>query len=246
MAPRPPQKSQRRPQPTMPKRRRGGTPAAKRAEPKNTADAAPDEGAFESHDVKPSASDAAKTSSSKRMRKAAVRKSPDGTKRAADGVCMPVAVVDAGTSSSSPSADEQAQQHLQTLQRLDEEYIGLDAMEAILRRDLNRLQQDEQRIRRAMQLSSETPAERREREASERDQKALERLEFALMEDEDGNDGDDGESNADHGVNDDSISATKNRSEDSTAAAEAKGGIDDGKDDDTLGGISVSDLPAYI
>ena len=256
----------------MPKRRRGGTPAAKRAEPTTTADAAvADEGASESH-AKSGPPIGAKTRSSKR--KAAVRKSTGGTSKrtaavgAADGKSAVIAtdedvskvsgtseqatgggdmlalVVGAGTSPQ--SSDEQLQQRLQTLQKLDEEYIALDAMEAILRRDLERLQQDEQRIRRAIQLSSETIAERREREARERDQKALERLESALMEDEDGSDGDDGESNADHGINGESISATKIRGGDSTAAAEAKERIDDGKDDDTIGGISVSDLPAYI
>ena len=254
----------------MPKRRRGGTPAAKRAEPKTTADAAvAEKGASESH---AKSSDAGNSRSSKR--KAAVRKSTGGTsKRAAavdatnggaaviatdeiilevsgisdqatGGGDMPAVVAGAGTSP--PSTNEQLQQRLQTLQKLDKEYIALDSMEAILRRDLERLQKDEQRIRLAMKLSSESPAERREREARERDQKALERLESALMEDEDGSDGGDGESNADRDMNGDAISAEKNRSEDPTAAAEAKGRIDDGKDDDTLGGISVSDLPAYI
>lgn len=253
----------------MPKRRRGGTPAAKRAEPKTAADAAVvEKGASEPH---------AKSSGSKR--KAAVRKTTGGNTKqraaaavgakrratatatddivpgasavsdqATDGGDMPAVVADAGTSSSSPS-DEQLQQNLQTLQRLDDEYIALDAMETILRRDLQRLQQDEQRIRLAMKLSSESPAERREREARERDQKALKRLESALMdEDEDGEEGNaDGESNVDHGMSDNNISAKKNRSEDSTAEAEPKDGTDDGRDDDTLGGIiSVSDLPAYI
>ena len=233
-----------------------------------------EKGATESHAKSgPPIDDAGNSRSSKR--KAAARKSTGGTsKRAAaaldatdggaaviatdetalevSGVSdqatdrrdMPAVVGDAGTSPR--SSDEQLQQRLQTLQKLDEEYIALDAMEAILRRDLERLQKDEQRIRRAMQLSSETPAERREREARERDHKALERLESALMEDEDGSDGDDGESNADHGINGESISATKIRGGESTDAAEAKERIDDGKDDDTLGGISVSDLPAYI
>ena len=108
------------------------------------------------------------------------------------------------------------------------------------------LQQDEQRIRRAMKLSSETPAEWREREARERDQKALERLESALMEDEEDED-DDGESNADRGISGNNMSEKNNRSENASAAAGPKGGIDDGRrDDDTLCGISVSDLPAYI
>ena len=269
----------------MPKRRRGGTPATKRAEPKTTVTEAAEKGVSESH-AKSSSSDAPigaagntssrPSNSRSSKRKATVRKSTGDTKRAAaadakngdttvmttdktapgvsaisdqatDGGDM--AAADSGTSSSS-SSDEHTQQCLQTLHRLDEEYIALDAMEAILRRDLNRLQQDEQRIRRAMQLSSETPAERREREARERDQKALEKLESALFdedEDEEGDDGDggDGDSNA-SGINSRAISAAKNRSEDSTSAAAAKNGIDDGKDDDTLGGISVSDLPAYI
>ena len=71
-----------------------------------------------------------------------------------------------------------------------------------------------------------------------------------MDEDEDGEEGDaddNGESNLDRDMSDSNISAKKNRSEDSTAEAEPKERIDDGRDDDTLGGIvSVSDLPAYI
>lgn len=95
----------------------------------------------------------------------------------------------AGTAVPSAPADEAS--HLATVRKLDREYSALDAMEAELLRALQEAKDDEIRIRQAMQLSSETLAERREREAAERDRAAVERLESALMADDDSDSEDD-------------------------------------------------------
>mmetsp|Transcript_23402 Transcript_23402/g.51822 ORF Transcript_23402/g.51822 Transcript_23402/m.51822 type:complete len:232 (-) Transcript_23402:113-808(-) len=91
----------------------------------------------------------------------------------------------ASTGTADPSAPADEASHLATVRKLDREYAALDAMEAELLRALQEAKDDEMRIRQAMQLSSETLAERRDREAAERDRAAVERLESALMADDD-------------------------------------------------------------
>ena len=121
-------------------------------------------------------------------------------------------------------------------------------MDAILRRDLRRLQRDEHHIRRAMQLSSETLAQRRERETRERDRAALERLESALMGKEEEEE-EDADSDGGHG-NDEGkslMAAVDDERELSASEIEepayAKGRrSDEDHDDHAADMLSVSDL----
>ena len=144
----------------------------------------------------------------------------------------------------------------QTLQRLDDEYAALDAMDAILRRDLRRLQRDEHHIHRAMQLSSETLAQRREREARERDRAALERLESALMgkeeEEEEDADSDGGNGNGEGQSAMAAVDAQRKLSaskveESAVHVSYAKGrGNEEHQDDHAADMLSVSDLCFHV
>lgn len=245
----------------MPKRRRGGTPAAPRhnAPAKAAADTP-----LETEAVAVSDNGQRRQRRKSRTASTAVKR---GKKRAdgEDASTIDQGIPDASASAaanvrskiiSSPlhaSGQNQQQQQSQhdnnlqtTLQRLDDEYAALDAMDAILRRDLRRLQRDEQRIRRALQLSSETLAQRREREARERDRAALERLESALMgkeEEEEDGDSDGGHGNGHEGH---SVMAAVDDERKLSASEAHKGRGDEDQDDHAADMLSVSDLPAFI
>lgn len=127
-------------------------------------------------------------------------------------------------------------------------------MDAILRRDLRRLQRDEHHIRRAMQLSSETLAQRREREARERDRAALERLESALMgkEEEEDADSDGGNGNGEGQSAMAAVDAQRKLSaskveESAVHVSYAKGrGNEEHQDDHAADMLSVSDLCFHV
>ena len=266
---------------TMPKRRRGGTPAAPRhnAPAKAAADAPAETAAAVA------ASDNAETATKQQgqRRKTRTRTRTASTaavkrgKKQTDDEDAPGIVRGIPDASSSTIADglstiapsplhvsvQRQQQHSQhdgnlpiTLQRLDDEYAALDAMDAILRRDLRRLQRDEHHIRRAMQLSSETLAQRREREARERDRAALERLESALMgkeeEEEEDADSDGGNGNGEGqsamaAVDDERKLSASGIEESAVHVSYAKGrGNEEHQDDHAADMLSVSDLCFHV
>jgi len=251
----------------MPKRRRGGTPAAPRhnAPAKAAADApAETEAAAAASDNVESASEqqgqrrktrarTASTAAVKRGKKQTDDEDVPGIDRGIPGAST--STISDGLSTIAPSplhvSAQHQQQHSQhddnlqtTLQRLDDEYAALDALDAILRRDLRRLQRDEHHIRRAMQLSSETLAQRREREATERDRAALERLESALM----GKEEEDADSDGGHGNDEGKSLMAAVDDERKLSASEieepayAKGRSNENHDDHAADMLSVSDL----
>lgn len=67
------------------------------------------------------------------------------------------------------------------LRRLDDEYNALDEAESILMSALKQARDDERALRLALSLASETPKERMERVAREKDEEAAARLSAALM-----------------------------------------------------------------
>ena len=79
------------------------------------------------------------------------------------------------------------QQHINTLQQLDTEYTKLCTTEQAIQKYLQQLQDEETKLRLALEQSSTSIKEQREKESKRKDEEAVARLEEALMM----NDGDD-------------------------------------------------------
>ena len=79
------------------------------------------------------------------------------------------------------------QQHINTLQQLDTEYTKLCTTEQAIQKYLQQLQNEETKLRLALEQSSTSIKEQREKESKRKDEEAVARLEEALMM----NDGDD-------------------------------------------------------
>ena len=73
------------------------------------------------------------------------------------------------------------QQHINTLQQLDTEYTKLCTTEQAIQKYLQQLQNEETKLRLALEQSSTSIKEQREKESKRKDEEAVARLEEALM-----------------------------------------------------------------
>ncbi|KAL7541145.1 hypothetical protein ACHAXR_012086 [Thalassiosira sp. AJA248-18] len=78
--------------------------------------------------------------------------------------------------------------HISALQRLDKEYGHLRSTEENIETCLHQLQQEEASLRLALEQSSTSLKEQREKERNREDKEAVARLEEALMKDSDSDD----------------------------------------------------------
>ncbi|KAL7553262.1 hypothetical protein ACHAWF_016517 [Thalassiosira exigua] len=95
--------------------------------------------------------------------------------------------LDAPTKTSAKSPAD-ISHHVSTLRRLDEEYERLISTEENLEKVVCQLQQEEAKLRLALEQSSTSLKEQREKETKRKDQEAVARLEDALMMDGDDSD----------------------------------------------------------
>lgn len=110
---------------------------------------------------------------------AAMTKRSNQTKTAADAQST--------AASKSPAA---VSHHIQTLQRLDQEYELLLSTEKDIKRYLHQLKREEETLRLALEQSSTSIREQREKETKKTEDEAAARLEKALMMDfDDSSDG---------------------------------------------------------
>mmetsp|Transcript_14407 Transcript_14407/g.30264 ORF Transcript_14407/g.30264 Transcript_14407/m.30264 type:complete len:134 (+) Transcript_14407:147-548(+) len=96
------------------------------------------------------------------------------------------------TSPSSASSSSTIANHLRALTQLDDEYIQLNILGDKLHEYLNELEREERSLKLALEQSSTSLREQREKDARRKEDMALARLEAALMADSDSCDGSSG------------------------------------------------------
>ena len=113
------------------------------------------------------------------------------------------------------------------LDRLDDDYQGIDDQQRMLEETLSRLQDEEARLRAVIREATETGAERRLEQQRTEQAAIMARLEDALLEDDDDDDDDDDDNDDDDGDGDDSGHHNMNGNDDDEEQQSDRSGGDD-------------------